>query len=286
MVYSEITMGLGNQLFQYAAGRALALRLGTSFRLNACFYRKHSSYRALALNRFRIQAEFASRAEQAVLNRWDRKPFNSLTTVWQRLVPTLGLTVVRDPGMGFDERILALEGNIYLRGYWESWRYFPEVGTRIREELTLHDEPDAENRRLIEEMQENDSVGVHVRRGDSAILADRGGLPLEYYVNAAEMIQARVPRPHFYIFSDDPEWTRANIKLRFPTTYVSHNTGTQDHEDLRLMTECKHFITGNSTFSWWGAWLGDRPGRLIFTPKRWFRTKPIPDLVPDSWIRV
>jgi hypothetical protein len=173
---------------------------------------------------------------------------------------------------------------------WESERYFIAFSDVIRQEFSFRSAPDALNQATIGEIQSTESVALHVRRGDKATLTKpaHGVCGLDYYRTAIDLLSARVSKPHFFVFSDDPAWARENIKIKFPCTYLSHNAANQPTEDLRLMSHCQHFIIANSTFSWWGAWLGKNPAKCVIAPKNWFISPSISmqDRIPDRWIQV
>lgn len=111
---------------------------------------------------------------------------------------------------------------------------------------------------------------------------------MEYYQRAVRQIADKVAQPHFFVFSDDPEWVRSNLLLDYPVTYVTHNSGDKSFEDLRLMSLCTHHIIANSSFSWWGAWLGRNADKAVIVPNRWFNDFPADtkDLLPSSWLRI
>jgi hypothetical protein len=110
---------------------------------------------------------------------------------------------------------------------------------------------------------------------------------LDYYERAFAYLRERLDGAVAYVFSDDPDWTRQHLRFSCPTVYVTHNLGRSNHEDLRLMAACRHFIIANSTFSWWGAWLGADPGKIVVAPKVWrIDAQGIADPVPDSWVRL
>ena len=115
-----------------------------------------------------------------------------------------------------------------------------------------------------------------------------GTCSMDYYFRCIEYLASTIKDPHFFIFSDDPKWVRDNLKLPYPTTIVDHNGVEKDYEDLRLMTQCKHHIIANSTFSWWGAWLCENPKKMIFAPQKWFVTDEpnTGDLIPEGWHRL
>ena len=149
-------------------------------------------------------------------------------------------------------------------------------------------EPQGMNKDLLEQITSDaSSVSVHVRRGDyvsNKNAAKFHGLTgVDYYKAVVKEMAKRVKNPKLYIFSDDPEWCKQNLKFTQLTTYISHNT--DGSEDMRLMKACKHNIIANSSFSWWGAWLNENPNKIVIAPKQWFshsesNTK---DVIPDSW---
>ncbi|MBT9150861.1 MAG: O-antigen biosynthesis glycosyltransferase WbnK [candidate division WS2 bacterium] len=135
-------------------------------------------------------------------------------------------------------------------------------------------------------------MSLHIRRGDYVFNLHtnqfHGTCDLDYYFRCVEYLTTKVKNPHFFIFSDEPEWARNNLKLSYPTTLVDHNEADKNYEDLRLMSQCKYHIIANSTFSWWGAWLSQNPEKIVFAPKRWLKSDDYnpKDLMPDKWIKV
>ena len=133
---------------------------------------------------------------------------------------------------------------------------------------------------------------MHIRRGDYVSNPTtnklHGTCSLEYYHNAVDIIAAKVSNPHFFIFSDDHEWARNNFKIDYPLTFVAHNNAGKNYEDMRLMSLCKHHIIANSSFSWWGAWLGSNPKKIVCAPRGWFKDKSLNtnDIIPSDWSRI
>ena len=185
---------------------------------------------------------------------------------------------------------LSLGDGAYLDGYWQSERYFAEVAQVARAEFALRRPPDAENQRMLDAIRGAEAVGIHARRGDYVTDARtrdvHGHAPAEYYAAAVARIRSLVRAPAFFVFSDDPAWAAQHLRVDPATVIVGHNDAGRDYEDLRLMSACRHHIIANSTFSWWAAWLGERPGQRVIAPRHWFRDGPdARDLVPARWER-
>lgn len=291
MIVTRLRGGLGNQLFQYAAGRRLAWRHGTELKLDVEPL-AHSRDRHFALDRFEITAEPATAAEL----RRCCSPTRATRLVRRLLGRPAGL--VRGPDSGFDPAVLDLPDNVCLDGYWQSEQYFADAEGVLRRELRFRDRSTGRNRELSEEISSCESVSIHVRRGDYVTnpVASRilGPCDLIYYRRAVEHLDRKVHPRCYYLFSDDPEWVRANLSLGSPTVIVDHNGPDRPHEDLRLMSLCHHHVIANSSFSWWGAWLAESDGRragvqrTVIAPRRWYRSEEhrADDLIPDRWLRL
>jgi hypothetical protein len=165
--------------------------------------------------------------------------------------------------------------------------------SQIRQDFSFIDPPSEVNAEWLVRIRQENSVSVHVRRGDYVSLASanafHGTLSLDYYAKSAQLLRERLSGDlSFFVFSDDPEWVKSNLVLPGNTTYVDWNGEGAAHEDLRLMSNCRHNIIANSSFSWWGAWLGENADKLVVAPKQWFTNgNPVSeDLIPRSWIKV
>lgn len=293
MVIVQLKGGLGNQLFQYAVGRRIAYERGTELKLDASSYRRHHQ-RAYRLSHFCVLERQASRWEvarcgQLRVNRLLKRAY----ALAVRLAPPYTCSIIDECDSASLERTLAdAPGDVYLTGYWQGEQFFRPIESMVRHELTVKTPPAPTNAALAQEMARLESVSLHVRRGDYVSVpktfARHGVCSLAYYQAAISKLVETVKQPHFYLFSDDLDWARDNLKLRHPVTYVSWNGADKDYEDLRLMTCCRHHIIANSTFSWWGAWLCTNPGKIVIAPRRWF-ADPVRDtsaLVPSTWYRL
>lgn len=289
MVIVKLLGGLGNQMFQYAAGRRLAQVLETELTLDITRFER-DPLRAYSLSHFHIQERFATQPE--IESFFLKHPLHALLKQVSR---RFGYTVIKEsPRPSFVPQLLSATGNVYLKGFWQSEQYFQDIRPLLLQEFEFKDAPDVENQSTLAAIQESESVALHIRRGDYVTDAPtnqmHGLCSLAYYQQAIETIAARVSQPSFFVFSDEPDWAKAHVNIPYPTCYVTHNSGENGHEDLRLMRQCKHFIAANSSFSWWGAWLAEYAGKIVIAPKQWFRELP-PDanadhIVPKAWIRL
>jgi hypothetical protein len=293
MVIVKLKGGLGNQLFQYAVGRRIAYERNTVLKLDRFSYER-KPLRSYRLGHFNIVEHLASpwevaRCGQLHVNRLLKRAYQLAT----RLAGPYTYSVIDEHDPDSLERALAdRPGDIYLTGYWQSESFFKPIEDIVRQELTVKTPPTPANAVLAQEMARTESISLHVRRGDYVTdpktFRRHGVCSLEYYAAAINRLSQTVREPHFYVFSDDMEWVRENLKLAHPVTYVAHNGAEQDYEDLRLMAHCRHHIIANSTFSWWGAWLCAHPGKTVIAPHQWF-ADPARDtsyLIPPAWHRI
>ena len=284
MIITQLKGGLGNQLFQYAAGRRLSLTLGVPLKLDVGFYKRHKQ-RTYELDQFHVEAGIATDWEVA---RW-RGP-RLLTRITQPLglVPRL----VLEGAFEFDPSILHLGDGRYLDGYWQSYRYFADVAPQIRSELAVRTPPSDADRALLDRMAQCDAVCLHVRRGDYAsnpIARQYHGLCTpEYYRTAVEAIAAQLRAPELFVFSDDMPWVKQNLRFELPTTHVEHHGADRAPLELRLMAGCRHFVIANSSLSWWAAWLSANENPIVYAPRRWFADPAINTaaLTPPAWHRL
>jgi hypothetical protein len=203
-------------------------------------------------------------------------------------------TIIKERVFSFDPSVPEKRGNLYIDGYWQSEKYFLPVRDIILDELNVRYEQDLINRKISGNIQNTESVSIHVRRGDYVINPStnkyHGLCSPEYYTSAVNLIAQKIADCNLFLFSDDPEWARENFEIDYPVTIVDNNGDSKSYEDLRLMSLCKHHITANSSFSWWGAWLNRNPGKIVVAPGQWFadyhRNSRTKDLIPETWMRI
>lgn len=268
-VIVRIKGGLGNQLFSYSAARRLSIANGAELVIDnvSGFARDWKYQRRYMLDKFNIQSRKATSGERL-------EPFAPCRRRLFRWIsagrPFSKREYLDQEGVDFDSRLLSLKvnGTLYLEGYWQSESYFKDVADVVRKDLSITPPSDSLNLNMAADISSSQSVALHVRWFDTPGNVAGQNASLEYYKRAIQHFEGIIPNPKFFVFSDNPEAARQKLALageRF--VFVPHN---QDHEmayaDLWLMSQCRHFIIANSTFSWWGAWLGVGKDKIVLVP--------------------
>lgn len=262
MIDVRLKGGLGNQMFQYALGRVLSIKHNTNLFLDLNYFKnKNFTPREYNLDQFNIKAQIIEKSRIPLLLKF--------------FLPLI--------------KKINWNGNIYLDGYFQSEKYFKEYTEVIRKDFTLKNSPAQNIQILAEEIKKANSVCIHVRRGDYVGNKFHEVVDNEYYNKGIEYINSRTSIEKIYVFSDDIEWCKNNLKFEFPTMFVdSGYAGEKGEGHMYLMSKCKNFIIANSSFSWWGAWLASYPAKIIVAPKQWFPDASIntDDLIPKEWVRI
>jgi hypothetical protein len=293
MIISKLMGGLGNQMFQYAFGKHLAikhnsvLKLDTSFLLDRTPRKTKPTFREYDLSIFHISADFASKEEVDQLTR--RSKFNRIDKIQSKLLGPKRSYYI-EPGFRFFESCLNIPDNSYVQGYWQSEKYFKSVSTDLRKMDFTFKEPLLDiSLQLMEKIKQTNAVCIHIRRGDFLNNPFHGTMGQGYYSKGEELIKSKIKDPVFYVFSDEIEWCRIHLKFQGPVTFVSDNyTGNKCQDYLRLMAGCKHFIISNSSFAWWAVWLSGQKNNMVIAPIKWYSDPSITaeDLVQPDWIRL
>lgn len=277
--------GLGNQMFQYATGRSLAVRLGSSLALDVSWFSGQTK-RTFALGNFCIDASTWRHSELLP------GKLNALYSKFARvLAPKInGICVFREPHFHYCDEFDRINNPVFLLGYWQSEKYFKNIRPVLLKDFKLRELMPVACLTLVREIESCDSICIHVRRGDyvsDPVAAQTHGIcALDYYRNGVQELIHGLENPHCFIFSDDPSWVRDSIQLDCATTVVDINGPKDAHLDLILMSSCKHFVIANSTLSWWAAWLGLYEHKCVVAPKGWFLSndKDTSDLIPNGWL--
>lgn len=291
-IITRLKGGLGNQLFCYAAARRLALVNDAELLVDDVtgFVRDHLYQRKYALAHFNIPARKATP--------WERlEPFERYRRGVKKMFSKPRFFEKRhyleQEGIAFDSRLLSVrvKHTLFLDGLWQSEGYFKDVEETIRLDLKIIPPMDDLNQTLAEDIGQRQAVALHVRWFDSPDSDAPYNVSADYYQRAIDLMENKLESPYYFMFSDNPEAARSVLDLpQDRVRFVSHNQGeTNAYADLWLMTLCNHFITANSTFSWWGAWLGANPEKIVVTPKFQAEGKAawgFDGLIPDGWLEV
>ena len=286
MIITKLTGGIGNQMFQYAMARAVAHLNKTGLMLDISWFDRVKTHtrREYSLGNFNISGElFKSGIFHRILFK--------ISFLENLRSPQKRYYIKEKQIFHFDPEVFKISENVYLDGYWQNEKYFKDTEEIIRKEFTLKNPFNKTISEIAEKISEANSISLHIRRGD--YIEDKitnqlhGVCSLGYYSKAIDRILEKVSKPSFFIFSDDIEWVKNNLKLNYSTVFVSDNP-IKDSEELILMSKCKHNIIANSSFSWWGAWLNQNPQKIVIAPKQWFKDSSIQtdDLIPYSWQKI
>jgi hypothetical protein len=291
MVIVNLMGGLGNQMFQYAAAKALAEFHGTDLRVDDAFLKADSggkyTQRKYELNVFNADIKVLSESERKgiltnLINPWYRRlnryfPF-LFTYRWYQ-----------EKSQIFDTDFFNLGKNIYLNGYWQSEKYFIRIREILLSQFEFKEEFLNYNLECYDKINSTNSVSVHIRRGDYVTLKEasdfHGVCSMHYYENAIRKIASLQPDSVAFIFSDDVAWCKSNIHFNIPVHFVESNSA---YNDMFLMQHCKNNIIANSSFSWWSAWLNKNTEKVVIAPLQWFakQNESSKDIVPQNWIRI
>ena len=292
MIVVRLIGGLGNQIFQYSLARHLAEIHNAPLKLDVSGFETYQLHK-YSLAPFNIQENFASSSEvqeltnpkQTVIGRFFHQIFHSH--------PKRASSHIREKKLYcFDPDILKLPDNSYLDGFWQNEKYFCAISEIIHREINIKTPQTARDKELAEIIAATESVSVHIRRADYVdnpkTRQTHGVCDIDYYSRATDKLTQKVEKPHFFIFSDDPEWARNNLKNSFPNMFVDHNDAQKNYEDLRPMSQCKHHIIANSSFSWWGAWLSRNKNKIVIAPRIWMAKyqKASENIIPKEWTKI
>jgi hypothetical protein len=284
--------GLGNQMFQYAFGRALSLTYNTELFLDTTYLesKEHGNnftYRNFELSIFGLSDLIATPKILLSIGAYPK-------TRWEfcrfRFLHSLGfLSRYIEPNLNFDfDYHKQTKRNTYLVGFWQSEKYFENYRNIIASDFIFKPLLSPENENLISEISYSQSVAIHIRRGDYLKSDFHNICEREFYEKAISKIYSKVENPVFYIFTEDTQWAKENINFVENLKIVEGNTGVKSYLDMQLMSNCKHQIIANSSFSWWAAWLNKNENKVVICPNKWFNDNSIStkDLIPKNWIRI
>lgn len=297
MVIVQLSGGIGNQMFQYALGKHLAVKNKSELKLDMTSFAK-DQLRDYALNVFKTTQTFCSQEEANGLRFGLTNPILAAITekinrasrkfIGHSLIKTVSL--VEELAYSFNPKVLEAKNDIYLQGYWQSEKYFKDIREILIQEFSIKT-TEEKNTPLLNQILGCESVSLHVRRGDyvsnKKTSQTHSCCSIEYYLNSIKYIKSKIKKPVFFIFSDDPGWVEKNLRLE-NSFIIRGNEKEKSSEDIRLMSSCRHNIIANSSFSWWGAWLNQTPDKIIVAPQKWFNIAKFEsvDRIPSSWVKL
>ncbi|GAA6191013.1 alpha-1,2-fucosyltransferase [Phaeobacter sp. NW0010-22] len=279
MIITRLHGRLGNQMFQYAAAAGLAARRNTQVALD--------SRGAIARGEGVLTRVF----DLPLVDPAPLPPLKSEAPVRYALWRSSGKAPKfrREQGLGYNPDIAGYADGSYLHGYWQSEQYFTQIADQIRSDFTFPDFTNTQNAEMADRIANSTAISLHVRRGDYLTLGAHVLCDQAYYEAALAQVLDGLPgTPTVYVFSDDPQWAKDNLPLPVEKVVVDFNGADTDFEDMRLMTLCQHNIIGNSSFSWWAAWLNQNAQKRVAGPAKWFGDPKLvnPDILPPSWLSV
>ena len=294
VIIVKLIGGLGNQMFQYAIGKSIALHHNAELKLDLKFFNtnhrdKSITKRNFQLCVFNINGPFATDKEVFKLTR--RTPVYWLDKILNRIMgcrPTYFI----EKHYGFDNTISAKHPPVVLEGFWQSEKYFVQFKQEILRTFKFSSLLNSTSVAFLEKIKSVNAVSIHVRRSDYVTVAKNthtyGACSIEYYQEAVALIKRKVSNPVFFVFTDDYEWVRHNLIAQGNFILVEGNIGDNSWMDMCLMSNCKHNIIANSSFSWWGAWLNKNVDKMVIAPQNWYKNPDFDtkDIVPQGWIRL
>ncbi len=304
MIITQLNGGLGNQMFQYAAGLALAEQRRTALKLDVSWFREYAEFEAhnrYALSCFNLIEQFATaeeveRLRGAALTRTERWSVGLARAL--RFNRYAGHMTQRGTEhiakqFTFYPEFFALPNDTHLAGYWQSERFFAPVANLLRLHFSFRYPPQPAVAAMAERIcQAGPSAAVHFRRGDyqrNATFAQHiGVVDLAYYHRAVALLREAHPGITFFIFSDDIDTIEREFQPGGEHVFVRATQPWHAYDKIRLMSLCQHAVISNSTFAWWAAWLNPSPTKLIVAPDPWFASSvhDCSQVVPDGWRRI
>lgn len=303
MIITSLTGGLGNQMFQYAAGLALAEHRRTVLKLDVSWFREDPAYEAhnrYALSCLNITEQFATQEEidrvrGVQLTRTERWSIAAARVLRFRRYAERHAAPAnwhQPPTFAHYPQFLAQPDNTYLNGMFQSEKFFAGSADLLRLHFSFRYPPLPEVEALAARIRSGPSAAIHFRRGDysrnATFQSQIGVVGPDYYARAARLLRERRPEATFYIFSDDIEAVAREFTPPGPHVFVRCVQHWHPWDKIRLMSLCEHIAIANSTFSWWAAWLNPSPAKLVIAPEPWFAqsTHDSSDVVPAAWLRL
>lgn len=282
MVIVKVMGGLGNQLFQYALYRQFQENGIEAYLDTSWYYTNKDVNRNYQLDLFHTKILECTERQKYILANNDK---NIIGLIYHKIFGNKKSHIIESDTGNFDSSILKLQRG-YLEGYWQRKEYFKSISELLKKELVLKEDLPEENKKILYEIDNTNSIAIHVRRGDYLEIQNvYGGICTEkYYTTGIEYMEKQIENGHFFVFSDDMDWCRQFLGDKDNVTFVDINSNDEGYFDLVLMSKCKNMIMANSSFSWWAAWLNNHDDKIIISPKRWNNYINSCGVLCDEWI--
>lgn len=288
MIILEIGRGLGNSMFAYAAAKLLANHHNTELKLDISHiqswprFEKNGGDWDFTLGKFKISSKIATRKEiRKFACKTKCRPIDKVF----RKYHLFEKNVFYFPTHKSLDEFYQIPNNSYLWGYFGDKKFSEPILKELKEEFTLKEEFSQNIKKDLEKVSKEESVSIHVRRGDLLKLKNALVLGLSYYKNAVELMKKKLKEPTFYVFSDDINWCKENLNLGVKLNFIE---GNESYEDLELMKSCKNNILANSAMSWWTGYLNKNPKRIVIAPEKFtmFNNDDRDKNLPKDWILI
>ena len=289
MIITQLSGGLGNQMFQYAAGLRLATHHDVHLKMDISSFKETKNH-SFRLDSFENDASIATSREIDIIK---RNAIQRTTSIFKWRYEKMAL--LEENSYAYQPIIENSERDTYLSGNWRSTKYFREIEDHVRSHFTP-------KKVLLEKMEPTVNaikemkcpVGLHVRRrgrvDDPSTHAYYGDCDVSYYHSAIDKICEQCDDVELLVFSDNLAWAKEHIKTTVSTRFVESFQDEHPVFDMYLMSHCHHNIIANSLYSWWSAWLNEHPNKMVMAPEKWFQNSEmynyISALIPENWIKL
>lgn len=282
----KLNGGLGNQMFQYAFALALEKRYG-GVSLDLTWINADGAHNGYELDRhFRVRLPVCSAEERRAIGDVDPSVFGRA----RRKLRLTKKSQFSARSLTWEPYFLSVSRDSYFLGYWQSYKYYTGMEDAVRGAFEFVEPLSEKNTTFLANATGRTLIGIHVRRGDSLANPTLArDCDAEYYRAASALATANTRDPLFAFFSDDLDWCKDKLAVAGEALFVDWNRKRESYADMRLMAACDTMIIANSSFSWWGAWLGERAGHTVIAPSRWFagcRTRDNRHIMPANWKRI
>ncbi len=292
MINLNLKGGLGNQMFQYAFALSIAEETNKKITFDDRFSNQHNGFELGKAFGIKPSKPDATEIVKLKISNFKKNQIIKFCSKKNQFIKNFLLkNSLIEEKLSYQKYKVHSDSKIlFIDGYWQSALYFKSIEKMIKEKFEFPPLPELEKNKYGIDILETNSVSIHIRRGDYLNEKNKKIYCIcgeDYYSKSISHILRKVNNPKFYIFSDDVEWAKKNIKFNQLTTYIIKEKSHISYIDMQLMSMCKHNIIANSSFSWWAAWLNKNQEKIVIAPKKWFINKDLNlqsrTIIPATW---